>query len=146
MCQYQPYSSEQSRQSPCHKGVEEQQEQTLDSIQTKNIIRKLKSAKEMFMEFSSQEYWSRQPFPSLGDLPDPGIEPRSPALQSDSLPSESLGHQGRIHIRGTLCIRGAAGVVVFRKNGITIRSYAESHALAMTVIHPGAQKQRKCVL
>ena len=31
------------------------------------------------------------PFPSLGDLPDPGIEPRSPTLQADSLPSEPLG-------------------------------------------------------
>ena len=32
------------------------------------------------MEFSGQEYWSGLPFPSPGDLPDPGIEPRSPAL------------------------------------------------------------------
>ena len=32
------------------------------------------------MGFSRQEYWSRLPFPSLGDLPDPGIEPRSPAI------------------------------------------------------------------
>ena len=42
------------------------------------------------MEFSRQEYWSGEPFPSPGDLPDPGIEPRSPALQADSLPSEPL--------------------------------------------------------
>ena len=34
--------------------------------------------------FSRQEYWSGLPFPSPGDLPDPGIEPRSPALQTDS--------------------------------------------------------------
>ena len=40
------------------------------------------------MEFSRQEYWSGLPFPSPGDLPDPGIEPRSPALQADSLPNE----------------------------------------------------------
>ena len=40
------------------------------------------------MEFSRQEYWSRLPFPSPGDLPDPGIEPGSPALQADSLLSE----------------------------------------------------------
>ena len=39
------------------------------------------------MEFSRQEYWSGLPFPP-GDLPDPGIEPRSPALQVDSLPTE----------------------------------------------------------
>ena len=35
--------------------------------------------------FSRQEYWSRQPVPSPGDLPDPGIKPRPPALQADSL-------------------------------------------------------------
>ena len=40
------------------------------------------------MEFSRPEYWSGQPFPSPGDLPDPGIKPRSPALQADSLPAE----------------------------------------------------------
>ena len=39
------------------------------------------------MGFSKQEYWSGLPFPSPGDLPDPGIEPRSPALQEDSLPT-----------------------------------------------------------
>ena len=43
------------------------------------------------MEFSMQECWSRLPFPSPGDLPDPGIEPRSPALQADALPSEPPG-------------------------------------------------------
>ena len=42
----------------------------------------------LFMEFSRQEYWSGWPFPSLGDLPEPGIDPRSPALQVDSLPFE----------------------------------------------------------
>ena len=41
--------------------------------------------------FSRQEYWSGLPFPSPGDLPDPGIKSRSPALQADSLPSEPLG-------------------------------------------------------
>ena len=45
----------------------------------------------LFMEFSRQQYWSGLPFPSPGDLPDPGIEPGSPALQADSLPSEPLG-------------------------------------------------------
>ena len=37
------------------------------------------------------EYWSELPFPPPGDLPDPGIEPGSPALQADALPSEPLG-------------------------------------------------------
>ena len=40
------------------------------------------------MGFSRQECWSGLPFPSPGDLPDPGIEPGSPALQADALPSE----------------------------------------------------------
>ena len=43
------------------------------------------------MGFSRQEYWSGVPFPSPGDLPDPGIEPPSPALQADTLPSEPPG-------------------------------------------------------
>ena len=38
------------------------------------------------MGFSKQEYWSGLPFPTLGDLSDPGMEPRSLALQADSLP------------------------------------------------------------
>ena len=42
------------------------------------------------MEFSRQEYWSGLPFPSPGDLPDLEIEPRSPAMQEDSLPSEPM--------------------------------------------------------
>ena len=42
------------------------------------------------MGFSRQEYWSGLPFPSLGDLPDPGIEPVSPALQEGSMPWEII--------------------------------------------------------
>ena len=41
-----------------------------------------------FMGFSRQEYWSGLPFPSSGDLPDPGTEPGSPTLQADALTSE----------------------------------------------------------
>ena len=43
------------------------------------------------MGFSRQEYWSGLPFPSPGDLPDPGFEPRSPTLQADTY---HLSHQG----------------------------------------------------
>ena len=43
------------------------------------------------MGFSRQEYWSGLPFPPLGDLPNPGIEPGSPALQAGSLLSEPTG-------------------------------------------------------
>ena len=43
------------------------------------------------MGFSRQEYWSGLPCPSPGDLPNPGVEPRSPALQADCLPTEPPG-------------------------------------------------------
>ena len=54
------------------------------------------------MEFSRQGYSSGLPFPSPGDLPHPGIEPRSPALQADSLPSEPFGdHKMYAFLTGT---------------------------------------------
>ena len=46
---------------------------------------------EFSMKFSKQEYWSGFPLPFPRDLPDPRIEPRSPALQADSLLSEPPG-------------------------------------------------------
>ena len=49
------------------------------------------------MEFYSQEYWSGWPFPSPGDLPGPGIKPRSSALQADSLMSETPGKPQLTH-------------------------------------------------
>ena len=58
------------------------------------------------MWFSRQEYWSGMPYPSPGDLPNPGIEPGSLTLQADSLPSEPPGkplrnlNQGRKHSLG----------------------------------------------
>ena len=45
------------------------------------------------MGFSRQQYWNGLTFPSPGDLPSPGIEPRSPTLQADALPSEPRGKQ-----------------------------------------------------
>ena len=54
------------------------------------------------MGFSRQEYWSGLPFPSPGDLPDPGIEPKSPALQADSLPPEPPGKPYFIY--GSVCL------------------------------------------
>ena len=59
------------------------------------------------MGFSRQECWSGLPFPSPGDLPDPGIEPGSSALQADSLPSEPPGKpegefKSRINSKGKL--------------------------------------------
>ena len=54
------------------------------------------------MGFSRQECWSGLPFPSPGDLPDPGIEPGSPALQTDALPSEPPGKPKCCHHRTPL--------------------------------------------
>ena len=45
----------------------------------------------LFMKFTRQEYWNGLPFPSPGDLPNPGTEPRFPALQVDSLLFEPQG-------------------------------------------------------
>ena len=50
------------------------------------------------MGFSRQEYWSRLPFPSPGDLPSPGIEPRYSALKVDALPSELPEKSGLLYI------------------------------------------------
>ena len=55
------------------------------------------------VEFSRPQYWSGQPFPSLGNLPNPGIEPRSPALQADSLPVEPQEKTKNIGV-GSLCL------------------------------------------
>ena len=54
------------------------------------------------MGFSRQEHWSGLPCPSPGDLPDPGIKPRFPALQADSLLSELPG-KPLVPERGLLC-------------------------------------------
>ena len=57
--------------------------------------------------FSKQEYWIGLPFPSPGDLPDPGIEPGSPALQVDALPYEPprkpFHGKGIINFRSNSC-------------------------------------------
>jgi len=53
------------------------------------------------MGFPRQEYWSGFPFPTPGDLLEPGMEPRSPALQADSLPLSYLGspYTYKIHMK-----------------------------------------------
>ena len=66
------------------------------------------------------EYWSGQPFPSPGDLPNPGIEPRSPVLQADSLPAEPQGSTSRLlpnfgSYEKSCCKCPCAGVQVFRQ-------------------------------
>ena len=56
------------------------------------------------MEFSKPEYWSGLLFPSPGDLPNPGIEPRSPALQADSLLAAPPGKKPDTKSLSHLCL------------------------------------------
>ena len=58
------------------------------------------------MEFSRQEYWSLLPFPSPGNLPNPGIEPWSPALQADSLPFGPLWQYVCVYMEYFSAIKG----------------------------------------
>ena len=53
----------------------------------------------LIMGFTRQEYWSGLPVPSPRDLPNPGIEPRSPALQADSLASEPPGKPYKFYMQ-----------------------------------------------
>ena len=56
------------------------------------------------MGFSRQEYWSGLPFPSPGDLPDPGIEPKSPTLEADALTSEPPGKKHVLKCSSTVSV------------------------------------------
>ena len=69
------------------------------------------------MGFSRQEYWSGLPFPSPGDLPDPGIKPGSPALQADALPSEPPGEPQKNLGRKKKVI-GAGNSFTFKNPGL----------------------------
>ena len=92
------------------------------------------------MGFSRQEQWSGLPFPSPGNLSNPGIEPRSPALQADSLLSEAprkrtqgnlplKPHQQFINRAGSLCraahlhTPGSIHLEVRRGSGLARRGY-----------------------
>ena len=70
--------------------LREKREPKLSRLERSSLWKKIASRDEMSktMDFSRQEYCSGQPFPFPGDLPDPGVEPRSPALQTDSFLSE----------------------------------------------------------
>ena len=64
------------------------------SVMSKSCLTPWAAARQapLSLGFSRQEDWSALPFPSPGDLPNPGIKPRYPALQADSLPLSPLGH------------------------------------------------------
>ena len=65
------------------------------------------------MGFSRLEYWSGSPFPFPGDLPNPGIEPRSPALEEDSLPAEP---QGKLKKTGMSCLSLLQGIFLTQES------------------------------
>ena len=69
--------------------------QSLSRAQPFVTLRTIAHKTPQFIEFFRQEYWSGLSFPSPGDLPDPGIEPTSPALQADFLPTEPPGNRNR---------------------------------------------------
>ena len=58
------------------------------------------------MEFFRSEYWNGQPFPSPGNLPNPGIKPRSPTLQADSLPGELPGEPKNTEVGSLSLLQG----------------------------------------
>ena len=63
----------------------------LEVLAAQSCLTQIAHQGPLAMGFSRQEYWSGLPSPSPGDFPNPGIEPASPALQADSLPSEPSG-------------------------------------------------------
>ena len=67
-------------------------------------------------EFSRQEYWNGLPCPSPGDLPNPGVEPRSPTMQADSLLSEP---PGKPIIKALLEILGTSEITSVRMDSVT---------------------------
>ena len=84
------------KDTPCPKAKEKAQQDSCSCLVTKpcpTLVTPWTVACQapQSMGFSRQEYWNGLPFPSPGDLPNPGIKPRSPVLQADSLPTELWG-------------------------------------------------------
>ena len=77
--------------------------QSLSHAQPFVTLRTVAHKTPQFIEFFRQEYWSGLSFPFPGDLPNPGIEPGSPVLQADSLPTEPPGNRerNRVHNKWT---------------------------------------------
>ena len=74
------------------------------------------------MKFSRQEYWSGLPFPTPGDLPHPGIKPRSPTLQADYFPLLGLNERTLAEHRHTVVVYCMPVSTVFLSNTITFLS------------------------
>ena len=89
------------------------------------------------MGFSRLEYWSGLPYPPLGVLPDPGIEPRSPALQADSLPSELPGKT-----QEDPCLQEVNSVYLEQPWGSTVIQAVLKYSGLMRWTGPPGQKKR----
>ena len=86
------------------------------------------------MEFSRQEHWSGLPCPPPGDLPLPGTDPRSPALQAASFPSGPAGLVAKVNLISRLALKYAAG----RGIGSEASMFADwRHLLSPTPQAPG---------
>ena len=91
------------------------------------------------MGFSRQECWSGLPFPSPGGLPDPGIEPRSPTLQADALPSEPPGNTNQ----GSSNKKKSNYTTAFEASAQTIKDHICSHPISQnytSILGSGEQK------
>ena len=93
------------------------------------------------MQFSRQEYWSGLPFPSPGDLPDPGIELGSPALQADTLSPEPPGwpwkteYQLRV-LEAITCIwQGNTGNTAQERDGRSEKKKKEKKKTRLSMSH-----------
>ena len=91
------------------------------------------------MGFSKQEYWSGLPFPSPGDLPNPGIEPRSPALQADALTSEPLGKPPECSNYSTIALISHASKVMLK---ILLSRFQQYVNCELPYVQPGFRKGR----
>ena len=90
------------------------------------------------MEFSRQEYWSGLPFHSPGERSDPGIKPRSPALQANSLPSETPIYQKYTE---NIIINSKTLKIFPLRFGATKSGYSHWHSLA-SALGENREKQK----
>ena len=95
------------------------------------------------MGFSRQEYWSGLPFPSPGDLPNPGIEPRSSTLQADSLPAEPQGEAVYYSILLTIAVFYYQLVFI---SYCKLSAYFVNLTLSQVCMHRGKEHPRGLVL
>ena len=89
---------------------------------------------------SRQEYWSGLPFPSLGDLPNPGIKPRSPALQADALPSEPPGKPKECSNYHTIALISHTSKVMLKILQARLQQYVNRE---LTDVQAGFRKGRR---